>query len=358
MLLTCTAYDLLLLIGILKFMKNIFLLLLLSVTLAACSDKSPVVPATNPPAPAVSSDDAIAIVNGQPIPRAYLQALLNQMKRGMPQGAQFNDDQINLVKDNLVTLEVLSQEAIKEGLDKTSDFSIQLEIMRRGMLTGLLQQKYMQDHPVTDETVTAEYEHMKALVGTQYLARHILVTSEDQAKDILQQLQQGAKFSELAKQYSIDKGTADKGGLLDWAAANAYVPEFAQALENMKKGETTTTPVKTDYGWHIIMLEDIRHADLSDFPPLDIVKEQLRAQLTEKAFMDYQRKLLDSAKVELLPEPAQQTMQQPVTDNVPPSAPAQDPGTSSDPAKVQPEVPAATSAPAATSQTAEPPEVK
>lgn len=353
--LTCTAYDLLLLIGILKFMKKFFLLLLLSVTLAACSDKSPVVPATNPPAPAVSSDDAIAIVNGQPIPRAYLQAVLNEMKRGMPQAAQFNDDQINQVKDNLVTLEVLSQEAIKEGLDKTSDFSYQLEIMRRGMLMGLLQQKYMQDHPVTDETVAAEYEHMKALVGTQYLARHILVTSEDQAKDILQQLQQGAKFSELAKQYSIDKGTADKGGLLDWAAANAYVPEFAQALENMKKGETTTTPVKTDYGWHIIMLEDIRHADLSDFPPLDIVKEQLRAQLTEKAFMDYQRKLLDSAKVELLPEPAQQA-QQPVTDNVPPSAPAQDPG--SDAAKVQSEVPAATSAPAATSQTAEPPEVK
>ena len=136
---------------------------------------------------------------------------------------------------------------------------------------------------------------MAANSGKEYRARHILVEKEDEAKSILAQLKKGAKFDALAKKHSKDAGSAANGGDLDWANANSYVKEFSQALVKMGKGQVSTEPVKTEFGYHIIRLEDVRDAQ---FPSFEQVKPQIAAELQKRKLQDYQKSLRDQAKVE------------------------------------------------------------
>ncbi|MFL6693447.1 MAG: peptidylprolyl isomerase, partial [Ramlibacter sp.] len=151
-------------------------------------------------------------------------------------------------------------------------------------------------NPVSDADIQAEYDKFAAANGgKEYRARHILVATEPEAKKIIADLKKGAKFDELAKKLSKDPGSGAQGGDLDWGNANSYVPEFSQALVKLNKGQMTQEPVKTQFGYHVIRLDDVRQAQL---PKLDDVKPQIAQQLQQQKLAKFQQDLRSSAKVE------------------------------------------------------------
>jgi peptidyl-prolyl cis-trans isomerase C len=235
----------------------------------------------------------VAIVNGKPVPTARVEMLKEQLaKSGRPVGAEMEGQ----IKDEVIAREVFMQEAQKRGLDATDDFKAQMELARQTLLIRELFADYQKANPVTDADIKAEYDKFAAANGGQeYHARHILVEKEDQAKAIIAQLKKGAKFEDIAKKESKDPGSGANGGDLDWANANSYVPEFSQALVKLKKGETTAVPVKTQFGWHVIRLDDVRNAQL---PKLEDVKGQIAQELQKQKLAEFQQDLRAKAKIE------------------------------------------------------------
>jgi peptidyl-prolyl cis-trans isomerase C len=235
----------------------------------------------------------VAIVNGKPVPTARVDMLKAQLaKSGRPVGAEMEGQ----LKDEVIAREIFMQEAQKRGLDATDDFKQQMELARQTLLIRELFADYQKANPVTDAEIKAEYDKFAAAnSGKEYHARHILVESEAQANTIIAQLKKGAKFEDLAKKESKDPGSGANGGDLDWANANSYVPEFSAALVKLKKGETTATPVKTQFGWHVIRLDDVRDAQL---PKLEDVKPQIAQELQKQKLAKFQEDLRKSAKIE------------------------------------------------------------
>jgi peptidyl-prolyl cis-trans isomerase C len=235
----------------------------------------------------------VAIVNGKPVPTARVDVLKAQLaKSGRPVGAEMDGQ----LKDEVIAREIFMQEAEKRGLDATDDFKQQMELARQTLLIRELFADYQKANPVTDAEIKAEYDKFAAAnSGKEYHARHILVENEAQAKAIIAQLKKGAKFEDLAKKESKDPGSGANGGDLDWANAGSYVPEFSQALVKLKKGETTATPVKTQFGWHVIRLDDVRDAQL---PKLEDVKPQIAQELQKQKLAKFQEDLRAKAKIE------------------------------------------------------------
>jgi peptidyl-prolyl cis-trans isomerase C len=226
----------------------------------------------------------VAIVNGKPVPTARLEMLKQQLaKSGRPVSPEMEGQ----LKDEVIAREVFMQEAQKRGLDASDDFKAQMELARQTILIRDLFADYQKKNPVTDAEVKAEYDKFAAANGgKEFRARHILVEKEDEAKKIIADLKKGAKFEDIAKKQSKDPGSGANGGDLDWATPNSYVPEFAQALMKLSKGQTTQEPVKTQFGYHIIKLDDTREAQ---FPPYDDVKGQLKQRMEQQklgAFVD------------------------------------------------------------------------
>jgi peptidyl-prolyl cis-trans isomerase C len=248
-------------------------------------------------APLAAQAQNIAVVNGKPVPKARVDAIVTQVqKQATQRGQQLPPDLDKLVRDKVVTDEILSQEAERRGLAATPDFKSQMELARQSILIGLLSQDIEKKAAVTDAEVQAEYEKFKAQSsGTEYKARHILVEKEDDAKAIIAQLKAGGNFAELAKKNSKDPGSAQNGGELDFASPSSYVPEFSQALVALKKGEYTQVPVKTQFGYHIIELEDTRPAQ---FPPLADVKPQITQRLTQQKATAFRDELRAKAKTD------------------------------------------------------------
>lgn len=235
----------------------------------------------------------IAIVNGQPVPKARMDALASQLAKA---GRPVSPEMQNQLKDEVIAREIFLQEAQKRGLDATDDFKAQMELARQTLLIRELFADYQKANPVTDQEVQAEYDKFVATNGgKEYRARHILVEKEDEAKAIIASLKKGGKFDEIAKKQSKDPGSGSKGGELDWANAGSYVPEFSAALVKLKKGQTTDTPVKTQFGWHVIKLEDVRDAQL---PKLEEVKPQITQQLQQQKLAKFQGDLRGKAKIE------------------------------------------------------------
>jgi peptidyl-prolyl cis-trans isomerase C len=171
-----------------------------------------------------------------------------------------------------------------------------MELARQTILIRSLFADYQKSNPVTDADIQAEYDKFVASnTGKEYKASHILVEKEDQAKAIIAAIKKGQKFEDIAKKQSKDTGSGAHGGSLDWASPNTYVAEFTEALVKLHKGEMTDKPVKTQYGWHIIRLDDVRDAKL---PKLEEVKPQIVQQLTQQKLMKFQQELHDSAKIE------------------------------------------------------------
>ena len=208
-----------------------------------------------------ASAQNLAIVNGKPVPKARMDALVAQLqKAGRPVPPEMQDQ----IKQEVIAREVFMQEAQKRGLDGTDDYKTQLELARQSILIRELFADYQKTNPVTDAEIQAEYDKFVAANGgKEYHARHILVENEADAKQIIADIKKGKKFEDIAKAKSKDPGSAPNGGDLEWATAASYVPEFSGAMIKLGKGQMTQEPVKTSFGWHVIRVEDICEAQLS-----------------------------------------------------------------------------------------------
>jgi len=235
----------------------------------------------------------LAIVNGKPVPKARVEALLNQAKRaGQAMGPELEAQ----ARDQVILREIFVQEAEKRGLAKSQAYRDQMELARQGILIRELFDDYRAKHPITDADAQVEYDKFKAQAsGTEYHAKHILVESEDEAKKLIAQIKGGASFEEMAKQHSKDPGSGANGGDLDFAKPDAYVPEFGNAMKALTKGQMTDAPVKSSFGWHIIKLEDTREAP---FPAFDDVKDQLKQRLEQARVQQFQEELRSQARTD------------------------------------------------------------
>jgi peptidyl-prolyl cis-trans isomerase C len=235
----------------------------------------------------------LAIVNGKPVPKARLDLLTTQLARaGRPVTPEMEDQ----IKQEVIAREVFMQEAQSRGLDGSDDYKAQLELARQTILIRELFADYQKKNPVSDAEVKAEYDKFVAANGgKEYHARHILVESEAEAKQAIADIRKGKKFEDVAKAKSKDPGSAPNGGDLDWATAASYVPEFSQAMIKLGKGQMTQEPVKSNFGWHVIRVEDIREAQL---PKLEEVKPQIAQQLQQQKLAKFQEDLRAKAKVE------------------------------------------------------------
>ena len=241
--------------------------------------------------PAVAQN--IAIVNGKAVPSSRLDALAQQMtKAGRPITAEMQAP----LREEVITREIFMQEAQKLGLDATDDFRTQMELVRQQVLIRELITDFQKKNPVTDADAQAEYDKFaSANAGKEYKASHILVEKEADAKAIIASLKKGGKFDVIAKKSSKDPGSGANGGALDWAAAGSYVKEFSEAMVGLEKGKMTEVPVKTQFGYHIIRLDDVRETQL---PKFEEVKPQILQQLQQQKLAQFQQDLRAKAKVE------------------------------------------------------------
>ena len=235
----------------------------------------------------------IAIVNGKAVPTARAEALAQQVARS---GRPITPEVEAQIKEEVIAREIFMQEAQKRGLDATPEYKAQIELARQTILIRELFNEFQKTSAVTDADVQAEYDKFVAANGgKEYRARHILVETEDQAKAVYASLKKGAKFEDLAKKASKDPGSGANGGDLDWANAASYVPEFSNAMVKLEKGQLTDTPVKSQFGYHIIRVDDVREAQL---PKLEEVKPQITQQLTQSKLGKFQEDLRSKAKVQ------------------------------------------------------------
>jgi peptidyl-prolyl cis-trans isomerase C len=235
----------------------------------------------------------VAIVNGKAVPKARLEALSQQFQStGRPVTPEVQEQ----MRQHLIALEVFSQEADKLGLSSSDDFKAQMELARQNVLANQLIKDFEKKNAITDDLLKAEYDKFAAANGGKEIkARHILVEKEADAVAIIASLKKGGKFDDIAKKRSKDTGSGAKGGDLDWANPTSYVPEFSAALLKLNKGQLTDTPVKTQFGYHVIRLDDTRDIKL---PGFDEVKPQIADQMKQDKRGNFQRDLLGKAKVE------------------------------------------------------------
>jgi peptidyl-prolyl cis-trans isomerase C len=235
----------------------------------------------------------VATVNGKPIPAAKVDQVVKQV---VAQGKATDSPQLReAIKKDLIGREVLIQEADKQGVGTRPDVKNAIDNARQSIIINAMLADYIKKNPVKDADIKAEYDKYKAQVGDkEYHARHILVGTEDEAKQLIAKLKGGAKFEDLAKQ-SKDPGSAANGGDLDWASPASFVPDFSKAMTSLQKGQITETPVHTQYGYHVIKLEDVRPAKV---PPLEEVKQQVAESLQQRKLAAFREELMKKAKIQ------------------------------------------------------------
>lgn len=237
----------------------------------------------------------IAIVNGKGVPKSRVDALVSQVSKqsGQPVSPQLEKQ----AREEVVMREIFMQEAERRGLQRSPDYLQRMELMRQGLLINELFADEEKRHPITDKELKAEYDKLLAQsgAGKEYRARHILVEKEEDAKALIAKLKAGAKFEDLAKKYSKDAGSAENGGDLDWATPNTYVPEFSEAMVKLQKGQTTDVPVKSEHGWHVIRLEDVRE---NAPPPFEAVKPQIKQFVQQQRVAQFREDLRRRAKTD------------------------------------------------------------
>jgi peptidyl-prolyl cis-trans isomerase C len=235
----------------------------------------------------------VAIVNGKAVPKTRLNMLASQLERS---GRPVTPDMEQQLREEVIMREIFVQEAEKQGVEASDDYKVQLEIAKQSILIRELFTQYQKANPVSDADVKAEYDKFVAgNSGKEYRARHILVEKEEQAKAIIASLKKGGKFEDIAKKQSKDPGSGANGGDLDWANPSSFVKEFSQAMVELKKGQVTEKPVKTQFGFHIIRLDDTRETPV---PKFDEVIAQIEQQMQQGKLAEYQQGLREKAKIE------------------------------------------------------------
>jgi len=234
----------------------------------------------------------VATVNGVAIPKSRIDAVVRAQEG---QGQKDSPELRTAIRDRLITLEIVAQEANKKGLAKSADTVSQIELARANILAQAYRMDFFKTHPVGEDALKAEFEKVKAQMGDkEYKSRHILLATEAEAKDIIEKLKKGDKFEELAKA-SKDPGSKDNGGDLDWNSPGGFVQPFSEAMVKLEKGKFTEAPVQSQFGWHVIRLEDVRQAKFPDFNEVKPgLQQRMQEAMFEKAIVDLRAK----AKVE------------------------------------------------------------
>lgn len=200
--------------------------------------------------PAFAEDKSAAMVNGVSIPQSRIDM---RVKAAAAQGQPDSPELRKAIREDMINLAVLAQEAKKNGLDKNPEVVDQIELAKDSVLVGAYVQDYAKNHSISDDQLKQEYDNLKANLGnSEYNVSHILVDTEEEAKAIIAQLGKKGKFDKIAKAKSKDAGSAEKGGSLGWAVPSNFVPPFANAMLSLKKGTYTKEPVKSQFGWHVI----------------------------------------------------------------------------------------------------------
>ena len=233
------------------------------------------------------------VVNGVTIPQSRIDAMNKELDAaGQPGGPERQA----AVKEELVNREILAQAAAKRGLDKNPDVAAQMDMARQAVLIRALFESEAKKNPITDADLQKQYEQFKGSMGTnEYKVRHILVDKEDDAKQIIVDLAKGGDFAKLAKEKSKDPGSKDNGGDLDWGPSARYVKPFADAVTSQQKGKVSAAPVKTDFGYHVIVVDDVRALKVPEFAEL---KEQFRQRAQQQQIQKMVMDLRQGAKIE------------------------------------------------------------
>ena len=263
-------------------------------TLSACNADEPAKTTATP-----AKDGIAATVNGTPISKNRVDLLVKQRAGA---GQADNPETRKAIIDQLALQFIVAQEAAKKGLDKSPEVLDQLELTKQSILAQAFVQDYVKNTPVSDDLLKAEYDKIKAqMTGTEYKARHILVEKEAEAKDVIAKLKKDAKlFEKLAKEKSKDPGSKGNGGDLGWFDTRSMVPEFSAAVAKLEKGKFTNEPVKTQFGYHVIMLEDSRPMQA---PPFEQVKPALTQQVQQQSLKKLVEDLKAKAKIEIVETP-------------------------------------------------------
>jgi peptidyl-prolyl cis-trans isomerase C len=243
--------------------------------------------------PAAAQEPAVATVNGVAVPQAHMDFLLRQrLSRGAPDNAQTRA----MVKEELINRELLVQEARRTGLADAAEVRAQAELAGRDALVSAYVRQQLLRQPISEADIQQEYERVRAEIGEkEYRARHILTDSDENAKALIAQLEKGARFEELAMSHSMDPGSAQRGGDLDWNVPQVFDRTFAEAMMKLEKGRYTKEPVRTRFGFHVIRVDDVR---VTRFPPLAEVRQRVQQELTQKRIDEAVRELRAKAKVE------------------------------------------------------------
>lgn len=245
-------------------------------------------------APSAFAADAVATVNG----KAIKQSTYDQIAKDITaSGRKIDDNTKNAIIDELVSSELVYQEAQKLGLDKQPEFIAREELARRKLLTSVFLQDYVKKNPISDADTKAAYEQYKKAYGEkEYSARHILVKTEAEAKDIIAQLGKGGDFAKIAKEKSLDPGSKEKGGDLGWFSPATMVKPFSDVVANLQKGSISNSPVQTQFGWHVIKLIDTRPAQPLAY---DKVKDGLQKNLQQRNLEKLMSDLRTKAKIDI-----------------------------------------------------------
>jgi len=262
-----------------------------AVVIAACNKGQQ---AMTPAAADKPATPPVATVDGTPITRAEYDFYIKRLLQGRP-NTELTTEQKNGVLDDMIGMQLIADQAVKDGLDKDPEVATSLQVLRLRILADAQSQKYLKDKEPTDADLHADYDAAVAgLDKTEYHARHILVPTKEQAEAVIKKIKGGAKFEDVAKAESTDTSKAN-GGDLGWFSLNRMAKPFGDAVKNLKKGEMTQEPVQTQFGWHVIKLEDTREAPP---PPFEQVKQQVTNNVMQKKLAAYVDTLKKSAKIE------------------------------------------------------------
>ena len=265
-------------------------------TVVACNKQQPAASADATPAQPGAA--AVATVDGKVISKAAYDFYLKQVTRGQAPPVLTPEQKTEVINE-LVGMQILSTQGVKDKIDTDAEVAASLDVTRMHLLADAEAQKYLKTKAPTDQELHDEYNTAVAgLDKTEYHAHHILVETKEQAEQLIKKIKGGAKFEDVAKAQSKDTGSKARGGDLDWFAPGRMVKPFADALKTLKKGEMTTEPVESKFGWHIIRLDDTRELQP---PPFEQVKEQLNSRVIQKRLQTYVEELKKTAKIEITP---------------------------------------------------------
>jgi peptidyl-prolyl cis-trans isomerase C len=275
--------------------KPVYLLVpILLFTLYGCDQlqtSHPSATATATAAP-VPEGPVIATVNGAPIMKSVLDIYGAQRKASQGEEKPVDDQEI---LNEVISLELMRQEAVKEGLETTPTIVATMDQQTRTLLAGAAIREFVKNNPVTDEQARQVYDKEIGKPGTEYKARHILVNTREEAEEVISELDKGGDFSALAKEKSTDT-SAPEGGDLGWFSTAQMVQPFADAVAGLEKGSYTKEPVQTQFGWHVILLEDSRE---STPPAFDDIKDRLKVLVANQQLQKHIQEVREKAKIEI-----------------------------------------------------------